>query len=107
MKSGIYAIINKQNNKMYIGQSQNIFQRWKEHKRNYKKFENDTPLYHAMQYEGIKNFEFKVLEYCYIHQLNNKEQYYIEKYNSQIPNGYNITKGGSIYGKNSYTGKNS
>lgn len=107
MKSGIYAIINKTNNKMYIGQSQNIFERWKQHKKDYLKFNKKSPLYADMKKIGIKNFQFKVLEYCYLHQLNTKEKYYIEKYNSQFPNGYNIQIGGGYYGPDSYIGKNS
>ena len=31
---GIYKIKNKINNKIYIGQSKNIIQRWEQHKRN-------------------------------------------------------------------------
>lgn len=33
--TGIYKITNKNNNKVYIGQSQDIALRWRQHKQNY------------------------------------------------------------------------
>ena len=36
MESGIYCIINKINNKIYIGQSKNLLKRRKEHKKGLK-----------------------------------------------------------------------
>ena len=46
-----------------------------------------------MREYGIENFEFKVIEKCSIHLLNDKEKYYIALYNTYYPCGYNKTKG--------------
>lgn len=40
-------------------------------------------------------FSFQILEECEIKDLDEKEQYWIETYNSLIPNGYNMIQGGS------------
>ena len=90
--SGIYSITNKLNEKKFIAQSINIYERWKQHKRNFKN--TSTPLYDDMREYGIENFEFKVIEKCPIYLLNDKEKQYIALYNTMIPNGYNRTQGG-------------
>lgn len=41
------------------------------------------------------NFDFEVLEECNKDELNDKEIYYIDFYNTLYPNGYNKTKGGN------------
>lgn len=42
-----------------------------------------------MQLNGIENFDFSIIELCDIEELNEKEQYYINFYNSTIE-GYNM-----------------
>lgn len=98
--SGIYKIVNKLNNKTYIGQSKDCYNRWTQHKTKYK-FQN-TPLYEDMRKYGIQNFYFKIIEKIPECLLNAREKEYIEKYNTLIPNGYNINKGGNYYGYDSY-----
>lgn len=92
---GIYLITNICNNKKYIGQSKHIERRWAEHKRTYKYDDNRLHLYSAMKKYGINNFEFKVIEECLCEDLDNKEMYYIQLYNTLVPNGYNIKAGGN------------
>lgn len=97
MTKGIYKITNKQNNKIYIGKSQNIEQRWQYHIYNYKtKTEWNKPLYKAFRKYGIDNFSFEIIEE--INPYNNKEadkkeKYWINYYDS-FNNGYNATLGG-------------
>lgn len=95
---GIYIIINNLNNKKYIGQSVNIERRLKEHKRrafnSSLKFYN-CPLYLAIRKYGIENFDFLVLEECQKKDLNNREKYWINYYETNDNLfGYNLTKGG-------------
>lgn len=93
---GIYAIRNKINGKVYIGQSVNILQRWNDHKRRsrYEEYEgNHYPLYRAFKKYGVDNFEFILLEECNKNILNEREIYWIKKYNS-YNDGYNATLGG-------------
>lgn len=91
MSCGIYKIQNLINNKIYIGQSINIEERWMAHKR----LLDDCAIHLAIQKYGIKNFSFDIIELCDKQLLNEKQIYYIKKYNSLSPNGYNMTIGGS------------
>ena len=93
MKSGIYKVTNKCNNKSYIGQSENVYNRLKELKK--ENLSSTTYLSQEITQYGIENFNFKILELCYPSLLNNKQKYYIEKYNTIYPYGYNKTKGGN------------
>ena len=91
---GIYKITNQVNKKVYIGQSQNISQRWKSHRKHYQK--DDYPIYRAMRKYGIDNFSFEVIEECSLEELNDKEKYWIKYYDSHnSSNGYNLTDGGN------------
>lgn len=96
---GIYKITNKLTKKAYIGQSKNIYNRWEEHKTQSKNKMNNAPLYKDMRKYTIQNFKFEILEECDLNKLNEKEIYYIEKYNTIQPNGYNIRKGGKYLRK--------
>lgn len=97
---GIYKIENLLNHHVYIGQSINIEERWQEHRRNgiadknaeYKIWYN-YPIYCAMRKYGLDNFEFTILEETLPEQLNERERYWINYYNS-YQNGYNATTGG-------------
>lgn len=86
----IYKITNKLNGKIYIGQSVHPEQRWEEHcykHTNYKSFINQ-----AIQCYGKNNFEFEILGW--FENYNEKEQEFIQQYNSLAPNGYNFALGG-------------
>lgn len=86
---GIYKITCKKNNKSYIGQSINIEHRIKEHK----SCEGESLIHNAIKKYGIENFTFEVLEECSLSQLDEKECYWINFFDS-YNNGYNLTKGG-------------
>lgn len=94
MTIGIYKITNLQNKKSYIGKSINIEKRWKAHKSlsEWKRFENKS-LYKAFKKYGLDNFSFEIIEECSEELLNEKEQWYIQYYNT-FDNGYNETEGG-------------
>lgn len=93
MSCGIYKIQNKINNKVYIGQSINIETRWRHHK-SYPLSSSHYPIYRAFNKYGLENFDFSIIELCSVNELNEKEIYYIKKYNSYYK-GYNQTTGGS------------
>lgn len=93
-KTGIYKITNIKTKECYIGQAVSIKDRWTEHVKC--GLGIDTPannkLYKAMQEFGVWNFSFEVIEECPRDQLNEKEKYYIELYNS-CDLGYNLNRG--------------
>lgn len=88
---GIYKITNKKNGKVYIGQSANIERRFKEHcHQNKSRISVDKAIFE----EGIENFSFEVIEVCSIEELNDKETFWIIKYDA-VNSGYNKTYGGN------------
>lgn len=98
---GIYKVTNLINQKVYIGQSDNIEQRWKRHKtRSINNCGKDYnyAFYRAIRKYGLENFLFEVIEECSKDELNQREKYWIKYYNSYLgfknSNGYNMTLGG-------------
>ena len=93
-KTGIYKITNQKTKECYIGQAVDLASRWKDHAKC--GLGIDTPvgnkLYKAIQEFGIWNFSWEVLEICPRDQLNEKEKYYIDLYDSKNF-GYNSTAG--------------
>ena len=86
---GIYKVTNKINGKVYIGQSVDIGRRWHQHMT----AEDDIYFHKAIQKYGVENFEWEVIEQCKKKDLDEREIYWIEYYDS-FNNGYNCTKGG-------------
>ena len=91
---GIYKITNQHTGESYIGQSVDVSKRWKDHIKC--GLGIDTPagnkLYKAMQKDGVWSFSWELLEKCSKLELNAKEKFYIELYNS-YEYGYNSNSG--------------
>ena len=89
---GIYKITNVANGKVYVGQSVDIAERWKQHIKRGTKCEVGTlagaGLYEAMFTEGVWNFSFQILEVCAKEDLNAREKFWIAHYQSNEI-GYN------------------
>ena len=104
---GIYKVTNNLNQKIYIGKSVDIQERWNTHKResqtpqslwdkNYRGV--NTAFHAALRKYGIDNFTYEVIEECDETLLNERERYWISFYNSTDKNiGYNMTIGGDGY----------
>ena len=100
--SGIYQIKCLSNNKIYIGSSINIYQRWKNHKWNLNKNTHHSKhLQNCWNKYGESNFEFKILLICDQHNNLFYEQRFIDAYDTSNPNvGLNIKSiAGSPIGK--------
>lgn len=90
----IYKITNKENNKCYIGQSNNPMARYKQHVFRAKNGEDKgrSAIHDALREVGEDSFIFEVIGW--FEDYNEKEKHYIHYYNSLVPNGYNILEGG-------------
>ena len=95
MKSGIYAIYNKEDGKIYIGQSVYVNRRISDHKRLLNKGLHKNEYLQRSYTKRPEQFEFKVLELCEKQELDDKEKYWISFFESdKRSNGYNIESGG-------------
>lgn len=98
---GIYGIRNDKNGKWYIGQAVNIEVRNRNEKRNIERGyihpdkSANVHFNRAIKKYGSNSFSFHIIELCDRNSLDEKEQFYIKKFNSLSPNGYNLTEGGT------------
>ena len=88
-KSGIYMLTNKLTDDIYIGQSTNLSNRFKNYfTLSYIKNRENLIISRALIKYGYSNFSITVLEYCDKSDLLKREQFYFDKLNPQ----YNILK---------------
>lgn len=96
-EAGIYQILNLKNNRCYIGQSKNIYNRFNKHHiydyKNEKSLNYNDKIYQAFRKYGLDNFKVNILEKCSIEDLDKREIYWINYFNS-FHDGYNMTEGG-------------
>lgn len=97
MKKDIYIIKNTVNDKVYIGQAKNSADRWCKHLYEARNKRRQV-ISKAMAEIGIEKFYYQILE-SQIENYNEREEYWIRKYNSVFPNGYNRGIGGVGNGK--------
>ncbi|MGM9858078.1 MAG: GIY-YIG nuclease family protein [Bacilli bacterium] len=94
MNKDIYIIKNTVNNKVYIGQAIDTHKRFISHCSRAKINKDNSPLHDAIHKYGKEKFYYEILEHQ-ISNYNEKEQYWIKYYNSLVPYGYNLLKGGN------------
>ncbi len=101
----IYRIRNKLTGKCYIGETKepDPYSRWKQHRANFKRGVGCPALRDAFRKYGEEAFEFQILFFCFDEDRFHYEIAAIAKYNTQVPNGYNIAKGGQ--GGGAFVGK--
>jgi len=90
--SGIYIINNIVSHKLYVGSAVNIKGRWTNHKSELRKNKHTNDyLQKAWNKYGEVNFEFIILERCSPEQLKDREQYWIDGFDSaNRSKGYNL-----------------
>ena len=92
--SGIYCILNESINLIYIGSTNDLRRRKNQHFSllDLKKHFNNK-LQNAWNKYGKENFSFNIIEECLEHELQLKEQFWINFYQSYKQNqGYNLVK---------------
>jgi len=99
----IYKVVNKTNNKIYIGQTKDLEQRKRNHKSdsfNTKSSGYLLPFHNAIRKYGWDNFEWTILEEIPEEEsqeyIDQREKYFIQLFDSLTINdkGYNICEGG-------------
>jgi group I intron endonuclease len=98
---GIYKITSP-SEKSYIGQSKNIHYRF--HIYRILHCKNQTKLYNSLKKYGPENHIFEIIEECSLDQLDEREIYWINYFNS-TSKGLNLKEGG-CFGKHSEETKN-
>lgn len=98
INSGIYKIVNLQNNKFYIGSTINFKRRKSEHFNHLsKQIHKNDYLQNSYNKYGKENFQFIIIEYCDREFLTKREQYYLDI----LKPNYNLTT--SVIGTIGYT----
>jgi len=96
--TGIYKITNLTNGKFYIGQSRDVFTRWKAHTISLCESSNESVIRMAFSKYGLRkqvvkegvydNFQFEIIEQCEEGVILDKEAFYIQtlkpEYNVQL-----------------------
>jgi group I intron endonuclease len=103
----IYSIRHVDSGKLYIGQTTltNPTQRFTEHK-GYARAGTKHPLYHAMLKYGLDRFEFLIVDEASNQaDLDSLEIFYIDRFETSAPSGYNLRLGGGSGGKLSEAAK--
>lgn len=108
----IYKITNNITNKCYIGQTRTHYKRldkiietgiqhrWKQHKSKAKQCKTEDVkkqcrfLNSAINKYGSDNFNIEEVHKCDLKDIDYWEDYFIKKYNTLAPNGYNLREGG-------------
>lgn len=99
----IYQYTNLTNGKKYVGQTNNIDRRIREHKSNSfnpQSVNYNNIIHKAIRKYGYENFKIEILETIEgtYEDANIKEQLWIKKQKSLITeNGYNVVEGGNNY----------
>jgi group I intron endonuclease len=89
----IYQVICSITGKSYIGQTVNNLEKRK--KQHFKSSKKASLYFHrALNKYGQEAFEWIILEKCSESILNQQEQYWIQKLDTLVPKGYNLTLGG-------------
>lgn len=100
-KSGIYMWTSP-SGKIYIGQAKNLRERYNEFMRPNHRYAGEAIENARKKYPDFTKWKYQVLEECEEEKLNEREQYWIEYYDSNnSQKGYNLTLGGD--GNNGYS----
>jgi group I intron endonuclease len=104
----IYSIRHVDSGKLYIGQTTltNPTKRFTEHKAYARAGSTKHPLYHAMLKYGLDRFEFLIVDEASNQaDLDSLEIFYIDRFETSAPSGYNLRLGGGSGGKLSEAAK--
>lgn len=85
MKCGIYKITNIKTSKVYIGSSENINKRWRQHRTDLNcNRHHSIHLQRSYNKHSKDSFQYEIIEECLIDILLQREQYYKNLYKSYL-----------------------
>ena len=97
--TGIYKLTNRENGKIYIGQSKHLKRRLNEHRRCEKsddKKGSQSVVRRAIKKYSFDAFDFEILLYCQEGEyMDLMETKLIQSYDCLVPKGYNVRDGGN------------
>lgn len=90
----IYKATNLTDGKVYIGQTNNLDRRIREHRSHAVK--DGGSFHEAIRKFGLENFKFDILEWCRSNVADDRERFYIAQFRNDLgeENVYNICDGG-------------
>ena len=89
---GIYKITSP-SERIYIGQSINVYGRWSDYKRNHCK--EQRRLYNSLKKYGHAQHKFEIIHQCEESELNRLEKYYVDLFQTfNTEHGMNLKDGG-------------
>jgi group I intron endonuclease len=95
MNSGIYKITHRDTGRVYIGQSVNLFRRFKGYKNHGGSGNGNSVIKRALLKYGHEAFDFEVIVYAEgFDYLNDIEIKLISLYDCMVPKGFNVESGG-------------
>lgn len=85
---GIYLIENKLSPLFYIGQSHDIYSRWRSHKSNLNlnNGKANARVQKSWSRHGAECFQFQIIELCAVENLTAREEYWLSIYKENFPN---------------------
>lgn len=92
IKHLVYIHINKINNKVYVGQTCNLYERWRCEGKNYF---NSLKFFRAIKKYGWDNFEHKIIADNLTQEEADKYEIILIKIFNSIKAGYNLKEGGA------------
>lgn len=91
----IYKYTSRETGMSYVGLTFDEKRRQKEHRKESKTSHRKFHL--ALNEQGYDAFDYEVLEEgLTVENISEREKFYIDKFNTVWPNGYNMTSGGQI-----------
>ena len=90
---GVYKIVNTVNDKLYVGGSKDIKNRWKQHvDKLIKKMHGNIHLQNAWNKYGQDSFRFEIVQGCDPSVQFEREQFYLDNLYPFDEYGYNIVR---------------
>lgn len=95
MKSFVYCITNCVNGKRYVGKTNDLVGRWRDHLKIARNPDKDGLVIHqAMRKHGVENFVFEIVAECSSEEeAFETERHLIREWNT-MTHGYNLNEGG-------------